>query len=224
VTVRLKRSLMDTRAAPVEALRGVDARLRSAQVVGVTGASGAGKSTLVSVLAGLLRPTGGSVQAHPELAVGRRTEPWRWSSRDLAGRLSWVAQLPEQAVVTRSVREEVLCAATATGRGGAGAERRAALLLEALSLAHLADASPYHLSGGEQRRLMVAAALAHGPGGVLLDEPTVGQDRGTWSAVTGVIAAARDAGAGVALSTHDTLALEAVADHTMTLQRGLVVA
>ena len=80
---------------------------------------------------------------------------------------------------------------------------RAESLIDQLGLTHLAEASPYHLSGGEQRRLMVAAALAHGPTAVLLDEPTVGQDRNTWAAVVGALASARDAGAGVALSTHD---------------------
>ena len=68
----------------------------------------------------------------------------------------------------------------------------------------------HHLSGGEQRRLVVAAALVHGPAGLLLDEPTVGQDRNTWAAVTGLCLAARDAGAAVGVATHDAVATHAL--------------
>ncbi|MDQ3274843.1 MAG: ATP-binding cassette domain-containing protein, partial [Actinomycetota bacterium] len=86
----------------------------------------------------------------------------------------------------------------------------------------LARASPYHLSGGEQRRLMLAAALVHGPYAVLLDEPTVGQDRNTWAAVLGACAAARDAGSACALATHDLAAAGALADDRLVLSAGRV--
>jgi energy-coupling factor transport system ATP-binding protein len=223
VDVWLRPGLVDPRAARVHALRGVDAGLEAGRTLAVTGVSGAGKSTLVSVLAGLLRPTAGAVQAHADLATRKGTAPWRWSSRDLARVLSWVAQMPEQAVVTHTVLEEVLCAARACGRMTERATSRALGLLDALGLGRYADASPYHLSGGEQRRLMVAAALVHGPLGVLLDEPTVGQDRHTWSAVVGVMSAARASGAAVALSTHDMAAVDAAADTTVRLDGGRVV-
>lgn len=221
--VWLERSAWLNRRAgpPVQALRGVDAVLRSGQVLAVTGPSGAGKSSLISVLAGLEAPTAGSVRAAPGLATARGREPSRWWSRDLAARLAWVPQSPEHGVVAGSVRDEVLVAARACGRDTHATERRASGLLEFLGLSSVADDSPYHLSGGEQRRLMVAAALVNGPFGLLLDEPTVGQDRLTWAAVTGCIGAARTAGAGVALATHDLLAVDTVADETLRLNNGV---
>ncbi len=224
VEVRLRRSLVEPNAPRVCALRGVDASLHSGRTLALTGISGAGKSTLVAVLAGLQRPTAGDVRAHPELATRRGRAPWRWRSADLAARLAWVAQLPEQAVATRTVADEVLCAARACGRDGDRAETRAHGLLNVLGLEDLGSVSPYHLSGGEQRRLMVAAALAHGPLGILLDEPTVGQDRGTWGAVVGIMVAARSAGASVVISSHDAVAVDATADTTLTLDQGRVVA
>jgi ABC-type multidrug transport system ATPase subunit len=87
-------------------------------------------------------------------------------------------------------------------------------VLDVFGLARFAGSNPFRLSGGEQRRLALAAALAHRPGVVLLDEPTVGQDPGTWAAVVGWIAAARSAGATVALSTHD-VDLPVDAEHRM---------
>jgi energy-coupling factor transport system ATP-binding protein len=94
--------------------------------------------------------------------------------------------------------------------------------LETLGLSHLRDASPYHLSGGEQRRLMVAAALVHGPHGLLLDEPTVGQDRATWAAVVGCIASAQSAGAAVGLASHDLEAVTALDADPLRLEHGRI--
>jgi len=186
----------------------------------VTGPSGSGKSTLVSVLAGLRRPTSGRVETPAALATSRGCEPWRWRSADLARVFSWAPQLPEIAMVAATPLDEVVAAGVATDRDVGRVHRRAGDLLEALGLSRLARVSPYHLSGGEQRRLMLAAALCHGPVAALFDEPTVGQDRGTWAVVTGLLAAARDAGTAVAVATHDRPAAEALADRTLTLVDG----
>lgn len=220
VEVRLRAGL--ARRQATVALRGVDAKIVAGRALALTGRSGAGKSTLLAVLAGLLRPTAGSCLAASALATRRGREPWRWSSRDLAARLAWVPQLPEHGVVARTVRDEVEAAGRACRRDPARLAERVEGLLDAVGLGRLAAASPYHLSGGEQRRLMVAAALAHGPSAILLDEPTVGQDRGTWAAVAGLAASARQAGSGVVIATHDEDAVKALADDVLELDRGTV--
>jgi energy-coupling factor transporter ATP-binding protein EcfA2 len=220
VAVVLSRRRRGREAVVTRALDGVSASLRSGEALAVTGSSGAGKSTLTAVLAGMQRTTSGRVQSSPALATRHGREPWRWRSRDLASRLAWVPQSPEHGVVASSVLDEVLATSRARGRDSAAAKRRANGLLEALSLASLTAVSPYHLSGGEQRRLMVAAALAGGPLAVLLDEPTVGQDRRTWAAVVGALRSARGAGAGISLSTHDQLAVSALADVELRLDSG----
>ncbi len=90
----------------------------------------------------------------------------------------------------------------------------------ALGLDRLRGADPYQLSGGEQRRVALAAAVAHRPEVVLLDEPTVGQDRLTWAAVVGVIEALRADGAAVVVATHDA-DLADRADHRVALGAAL---
>ena len=67
---------------------------------------------------------------------------------------------------------------------------------------------------------MLAAALAHGPDALLLDEPTVGQDRLTWAAVLGCCQAARAAGAAVGAATHDEMLVGRFADTRLRLVRG----
>jgi energy-coupling factor transport system ATP-binding protein len=209
-------------AASRLALDGVSTTLIAGQVLAITGPSGAGKSTLTTVLAGLQRPTRGTVRSDPLLRTRQGDEPWRWRSAELATRLSWSPQFPEHGIVTATVLDEVLATARACVRPAEPSYVRATGLLEVMSLSGLTEVSPYHLSGGEQRRLMVAAALAHGPAGVLFDEPTVGQDRRTWATVLGAVKAAATAGSGVAVSTHDETAVAALGATVLRLQEGRV--
>ena len=190
------------------ALRGVDAVVSPGVLTALTGPSGAGKSTLLAALGGLVAPDGGAVTG-PEPPLSRRR------SRDLAPDVGWSPQVPEHGFLAPTVAEEVALTAHRSGRTvDVGA------WLELVGLQHLAGAHPYRLSGGEQRRLSVLAAVAHRPGLLLLDEPTVGQDRITWAAVAGIAVAAAEAGAVVATATHDRLLVD-LADEVVALQAGV---
>ena len=160
----------------------------------LVGPSGSGKSTWLAATAGLLPPSSGRVVTDDGREVAGVP------AEDVAGLLGWVPQWSSSALLARTVLDEVLLTGQTLGDADEGGARR---LLDALGLAHLERADPQTLSGGEQRRLAVAAALAHGPGVVLADEPTVGQDRGTWAAVTGLLLAHRERGGAVVTATHD---------------------
>jgi energy-coupling factor transport system ATP-binding protein len=234
------------------AVEGVDLDVCDGSTVALVGPSGSGKSTLLEALAGLVRPSSGTVElrsdpasarplppapAAPASAIqaprgqlrplsgpdddqswplGGRGDPSRRSSPDLARTVAWVPQRAASTIVRRTVRDEVLATSVAVGVEPAVAVARAGLVLERLGLAHLETADPRQLSGGEQRRLAVAAAVVHQPSVVLADEPTVGQDRLTWAAVVGMLDAMRAAGSAVVVATHDD-AVVARADGTVTL-------
>ena len=183
------------------------------------GPSGSGKSTILSALAGFL-PTSPAAAVSVTATAGedRRTDavlpprpgqdaddadPAELDAPGLARALAWVPQWASSTLVAGTVLDEVLVTARALGADGPDAEERARGLLAALGLGHLERADPRELSGGEQRRLAVAAALHHGPPVLLADEPTVGQDRHTWAAVVGLVAAYRAAGGAVVAATHD---------------------
>lgn len=213
---------------PTTALAGVDADVTAGRVLALRGGSGAGKTSLVSALCGLVVPTGGKVHAAQRLAQGLAPEPHRWGSRDLARRIGWVPQEPGANVVGATVRDCLLAtvralgpATDSAGRGTGGHDKNAESLAEILGLQSLLGRHPHRLSGGEARRLALASGLLHGPLVACLDEPTVGQDRHTWAAVVGLVLAARAAGAGIVVSTHDE-ALAAHADATLRLVRGQV--
>jgi energy-coupling factor transporter ATP-binding protein EcfA2 len=180
---------------------GIDLTVTAGRVLAVTGPNGVGKSTLGLTLAGLLRPADGVLSATPTLADGLATAPHAWSSRQLAARVGTVFQDPEHQFVARTVREELAAGPVALGLPDVDA--RVDELLGAFALEHLAEANPFTLSGGEQRRLAIGTVVATRPPVVVLDEPTSGQDRATWGAVVDRLGALADAGTAVVVVTHD---------------------
>jgi energy-coupling factor transport system ATP-binding protein len=195
-----------------------DVQVKSAEALAVVGPNGSGKTTLAFLLAGLVRPSSGSVVAGEALARGRGHEPIvDWSARELAAHIGTVFQDPEHQFLTGRVRHELMLGPLAAGIGKAAAGKRAEELLTRLHLAHLADANPFTLSGGEKRRLSVATALATAPSVLILDEPTFGQDRRTAMELLRLLAALRDEGRAVLFVTHDREFATALADRTLRL-------
>jgi energy-coupling factor transporter ATP-binding protein EcfA2 len=203
-----------------DALGGVDVAVRSAEALAIVGHNGSGKSTLAMLLAGLLRPRSGRVISGEALAAGRGHEPVaRWPARELASRIGTVFQDPEHQFLAGTVREELLIGPRRVGVSEAAVRQRGEDLLERLRLGHLAEANPFTLSGGEKRRLSVGTALATAPRMLVLDEPTFGQDRRTWSELLALLAALRDDGRAVCFVTHDRVFANALADRTFELAR-----
>lgn len=177
---------------------------RPGQITALVGANGAGKSTLSLTLAGLLEPVVGHVVAGAALAEGARGAwPIDWSSTELASRISYVFQNPEHQFACSSVLDEVMLGPRRTGVDEETARARARELLGRFHLARYADVNPYTLSGGEKRRLTVAAALAAAPKVLILDEPTFGQDRRTWMQIVRLILGLRGDGVSIIVVTHD---------------------
>jgi energy-coupling factor transport system ATP-binding protein len=189
---------------------GIDVSVRAGAALAITGPNGAGKSTLGLTLAGLLAPASGTLLAAPELARDAGPQPIRWTSRQLLTRIGTVFQDPEHQLLAKTVREELDVGPRALALDEAETTRRIDELLERLRLAPLADANPYTLSGGEKRRLTVAAALATAPRVLVLDEPTFGQDARTWSELVALLARLRDEGSAVVAVTHDLDVVEAL--------------
>ena len=200
------------------ALLPTDIQLWAGRVTAVTGQNGSGKSTLGLLLAGLNTPTVGRILASRVLAgeLGD-TAPHRWRARDLVQRIGTVFQNPEHQFLTGRVRDELSLGPLRVGAGDRAAHDRAEELLDRLGLTAYADANPFTLSGGQQRRLSVATALATRPAVLILDEPTFGQDPSTWTELLRLLVEARDAGTALCLISHDARLVAAFADHELRL-------
>ena len=204
------------KASPVRS--GIDLTLERGVSTCIVGANGAGKSTFALTLAGLLPPLEGTVEV--ETSDGTAGDPHGWPSKRLLGRMSMVFQEPEYQFLAATVAEELAIGPRAVGMTD---EEIAPLVeehLEALGLTKLARANPMTLSGGEKRRLSVATALISAPELLILDEPTFGQDRGTWLGLVRLLRAALERGVTLVSITHDPAFVAAMGQRVIDL--GLV--
>lgn len=198
---------------------GIDLAFKQGQITALVGANGAGKSTLALTLAGLLEPVDGEVSASGELAAGAHgVHPGDWKSTELASRISYVFQNPEHQFATGSVLDEVMLGPLRVGVEESQARERARTLLRRFDLLRYENANPYTLSGGEKRRLTVAAALASAPRVLILDEPTFGQDRCTWMQMVQLIHDLRSDGVSIIVVTHDRELVTALGARVIELQ------
>lgn len=200
-------------SAPVRS--GIDLTIERGVSTCIVGANGAGKSTFALTLAGLLPPLAGTVEV--ETADGTVGDPHEWSSKQLLGRMSMVFQEPEYQFLAATVAEELAIGPRAAGMTD---EEIAPLIdehLEALGLTKLARANPMTLSGGEKRRLSVATALISAPELLILDEPTFGQDRGTWLGLVRLLRAALERGVTLVSITHDPAFVAAMGQRVVDL-------
>ena len=190
-------------AGAVNILRGVDLDVAPGETLGVVGPSGSGKSTLMSVIAGLERPTSGSVSvaghrlgelSEDELALFRRNH---------VGIVFQSFHL----IPTMTAIENVAIPLELAGRRDAFAA--AGAMLERVGLEARLGHYPSQLSGGEQQRVALARAFAGGPDLVLADEPTGNLDSETGAAIVDLMFGiqARD-GSTLLLITHDDAVAE----------------
>ncbi|HEY6014284.1 MAG TPA: ABC transporter ATP-binding protein [Candidatus Limnocylindrales bacterium] len=161
------------RRTTVEALRGVDVRIESGEMVAIMGPSGSGKSTLMHIL-GLLHAPDANHGPSPELTFDGRDmvnlgEGERTKIR--ARQMGFVFQ-DFNLVPTLTAIENVMLACDYAGIRGAPARALAAEALALVDLADRADHRPAELSGGEQQRVAIARALVNKPSLILADEPT----------------------------------------------------
>lgn len=204
--------------ARVDILRGIDVRVRTGESVALLGPSGSGKSSLMAVLAGLERPSGGTVTVdgldfatldEDALAIARR------------GRIGIVLQA-FHLLPTMTALENVAVPLELAGDRDAFA--RATDELAAVGLGHRTGHYPAQLSGGEQQRVAIARALAGRPALLFADEPTGNLDTATGHAIMDLLFA-RHAASGTTLFviTHDP-ALAARCGRVIQLADGHIVA
>ncbi len=201
----------------VEALRGVSLAVEAGEVLGIVGGTGSGKSTLVQHMNWILRPTSGEV-----LVDG--VDAATLNKSELRRRIGLVFQFPESALFAPTVEEDVGFGPQRMKLGEDAVRERVRGSLAMLGVGHLAQRSPFALSGGEKRRVAIAGVLAMEPEVLILDEPTAGLDPATRQDLLSLVRTLNESGVSIVLVSHDLEEVAEVADRICAMEQGRIQA
>lgn len=196
-------------------LQDINLEFHSGQIVGLVGPNGSGKSTLLKLANGLLRPQRGSVAIDTHDIRHSRTSQLAWQ-------IHVTFQFTRQQFFTSSVENEILVTLDQHVADDSVHQPRLEELLEVFRLKHRRTFHPYVLSGGEQRRLVLALALASSAQFYLLDEPTAGLDQETIQLLLKTLHEVKKQNKGVVLVSHDIDTVLNVCDQVIVLIDGKV--
>ncbi|MFJ7044818.1 ABC transporter ATP-binding protein [Streptomyces sp. JV178] len=181
------------------ALDGVHLEIRAGEAVAVMGPSGCGKSTLLNMVAGLDRPTSGTVQVHgQDLGALNETGLALFRRRHIGMIFQFFNLIDDLPAL-----DNVALAAQLIGTSARQARRRALELLDELGIADRKDTYPAALSGGERQRVAVARALMNRPALLLADEPTGALDSRSGEQVMDLLIDLNQIGQTLLIVTHD---------------------
>jgi putative ABC transport system ATP-binding protein len=181
------------------ALDGVSLEIRPGEAVAVMGPSGCGKSTLLNMVAGLDRPTAGTIEVHgQDLGTLNETGLALFRRRHIGMIFQFFNLIDDLPAL-----QNVALAAQLAGTSARQARRRALELFEELGIADRKDAYPAVLSGGERQRVAVARALMNRPALLLADEPTGALDSRSGEQVMDLLIDLNQIGQTLLIVTHD---------------------
>jgi ABC-2 type transport system ATP-binding protein len=197
------------------AVDGVSFQVRQGQTVGLIGPNGAGKSTTVSMICGLLRADGGSVELDGVTIAQGQNDAKRK-----------IGLVPQDLALYEdlSALENLKLFGALYGLSGALLKERCAQALQLVMLADRAGDKPATFSGGMKRRLNIAAALLHDPQLLILDEPTVGVDPQSRNAIFDTLERLKAEGRALIYTSHYMEEVERLADHIVIIDHGKVLA
>ncbi|MFB4319372.1 ABC transporter ATP-binding protein [Actinomadura sp. 21ATH] len=199
----------------VPAVQGVDLEVGQGEFFGLLGPNGAGKSTTIGMLTTLVLPTAGTAEVCGLDVVRRPVEVKR--------RIGMVSQnntLDNEL----NAFENLEFRGRYFGMSGRDARRRAGELLEMFNLQDRRKGTPFELSGGQAKRLMICRALVHRPEVLFLDEPTAGLDPQNRVNLWEVLRGLQKEGQTIVLTTHYMEEAEALCDRLAVIDHGRVLA
>lgn len=213
----LARDLGFSYGPDAQALDGVSLEVPVRATTAIVGQTGSGKSTLLRLLCGLEAADAGSLTVCGINAATKR------GRRQIRRAVGYVMQHPERQLFAQTVAEDVAFGPRNQGLSAVEVERRVAHALDLVGLTDRRDASPFELSGGQQRLAAIAGVLAMEPELLVLDEPTAGLDPRGRARLRALMADLAAHGVTLLQVTH-SMEDAAQADHVVVLDQSHVLA
>jgi cell division transport system ATP-binding protein len=200
-----------------EALKDATLNVERGEMVFLMGHSGAGKSTLLKLIAGIERPTSGSIVVNGQNVWNLRARAIPYLRRNFGP----VFQ-DHKLLFDRNVFDNVMLPLNIIGYDRREAARRVRAALDKVGLLSHEKALPVTLSGGEQQRLCIARAVVHRPALLIADEPTGNLDAAYAAEIGEIFRAFNQVGATVLIATHDIQLSERLSPRLVTIASGRV--
>ncbi len=185
------------------------------ETVAIMGHNGAGKSTVARLLCALEKPHSGSIT----VAGIPLDKPTRQQRRELRQRVGYVMQHPERQLFADTVAQDVAYGPTNQKLSNSEIDERVNESLSLLHINHLANRSPFALSGGQQRLAAIAGVIACHPDVLVMDEPTASLDAHATAIIHNFIRTLHTMGVTVVIITHSQAEAQALADRVITLDQ-----
>jgi len=202
----------------VQALRGLNMDVKAGELISIIGPSGSGKTTLLNIVGGLDQATGGFVQVGNTQITALSTTQLVEHRRKTVGHIFQTLNL----IPTLTAAENVELSMIASGVSRRKRVERVNELLEIVGLTDRAHHKPEELSGGEQQRIAMAAALANDPPVLLADEPTGELDTvNSKIIVEYLVKVNKELGKTIIMVTHDP-SVARVADRILRIEDGII--
>jgi energy-coupling factor transport system ATP-binding protein len=199
----------------VLALSDINLKINTGELVAIVGTNGSGKTTLIRHLNGLLKPSSGTISI---FGVDTRTV----QVSNLSKKVGIVFQNPDHQLFSNTVTDEIVFGLRNFGYTEELAKKRAEATMSFFGLTALKDRPPLTLSGGEKKRVCIAAVLAWEPDILVLDEPTVGQDFINKKKLYQAIVEYKEAGRTVILVTHDVEFIWPLQPRVLVMTKGRI--
>lgn len=197
-------------------LRYFDLDIKRGECVALMGANGCGKSTLLKIISGVLHAEEGTYLFEGE-AVNEKSLSDSLFAKKMHQKIGLVFQNADVQLFCSSVYDEIAFGPMQMQLTEEEVMRRTEDVIELLNIGHLRDRAPYHLSGGEKRKVSLACILSMNPSVLLLDEPLAGLDRETKGWLTEFLLQFKESGKTIVFATHDDRIAAKLADRIIEM-------
>ncbi|MHA1584484.1 MAG: energy-coupling factor ABC transporter ATP-binding protein [Promethearchaeota archaeon] len=186
----------------------------------ILGPNGSGKSTLLKILNALILPTNGSITG---LGIDfMKDQHDKRKMFDFRKKVGFVFQNPDEELFSPTVYEDIIFGPIHLGFSNEEVKKMADDVINLLGLEHIKDKHPFNLSGGEKKKVAIAAVLSYDPDIIMFDEPTSGLDPKSRSELVQIMNELNEKGKTIITATHDVNAIPDIADRIYILSKNII--